>query len=140
MSEDRAPLSPRVAGTFSFESLPEEAPPRPSRSHVPTTDVSSGPHISTDPIPLVPPPRPPKNSSAAPPPIPQRRLSSSSPMVRRNGHHNQDNSQCNISDHDIAELMNQGYSFSEVMRALSIAKNNLQLALQILRNYVPTAT
>ncbi|XP_039248525.2 uncharacterized protein LOC120326326 isoform X1 [Styela clava] len=138
------PLSPRTASPssrFDFNTPPQDqAPPRPAKPH-PAMIRDSDQPFSSDVGSLVPPPRPPKSNPG--PPVPQRRLSSSSPSLRRHALGTPaaaDASQCNISDEDIAELMNLGYSFSDVMRALSVAKNNLQLALQILKNYVPTAT
>ena len=82
---------------------------------------------------LVPPPRPPKSSA---PPLPSR-----SPQSPRPSHASRSRTAPHTGptlDENIARLMDMGYSYDDVNRALSIAQNNCNVAAQILQNFVPT--
>ena len=133
-------------------------PPRSIGSHHPPTiqgpssptfaissDISVGPQIpprgdkSADPFSssssLPPPPRPPKSSPA--PQVPTRLRNSPIPSTGSNSVPSRGQPS---QDENIARLMEMGYSFEDVTRALSIAQNNSAVAVQILQNFVSTST
>ena len=125
--------SPRPSAiTRKLEQPPSPVPQLPPRS--------KGQDPGSD-CPALPPPRPPKSSTAPAPPIPSRvampQMSHQVPPVSTPPPPAPPSS--NI-DADIARLMELGYSFEDVNRALSIANNNSSIAAQILRNFVPTFT
>ncbi len=45
-----------------------------------------------------------------------------------------------VMDENIARLMAMGYSFNDVNRALVVAKNDINIAIQILSNFVRSVT
>ena len=50
----------------------------------------------------------------------------------------ENNSRCDsLTEHYVEELMGEGYDRAMVVRALSIALNNMEMARDILREFVP---
>lgn len=80
-----------------------------------------------------PPPRPPKSTPA--PPVPTR-VPSTLPL----SHQPPLPMESSNSDANIALLMELGYSYNDVTRALKIANNNPAVAVQILQSFVTTST
>ena len=105
-----------------------QLPPRTVKSPLPNP-ISAEPTSSS----AAPPPRPPKTNA---PPLPSR-----SPQPQRSSNAQRSRTTPSSSptlDENIARLMEMGYSFDDVNRALSIAQNNCNVAAQILQNFVPT--
>ncbi|XP_076801386.1 uncharacterized protein LOC143445888 isoform X2 [Clavelina lepadiformis] len=106
------------------------------------------PDPMSDPLSLVPPPRPPKTTNA--PPIPSRNAPTWQPTNSETNNAPNSSSLVQSStlesagslslDENIARLMERGYSFDDVNRALAIAQNNSAIAAQILQSFVPTFT
>ena len=130
-------------------------PPRPG----PVANVSSQPVPSLrskPPVPQLPPrgskqpetSRQSSQSDAAPPPRPPKSVAPPLPLRNPNNQHLPQTSQATFGlddnnsslDEKIARLMEMGYSFEHVNRALAISHNNLTLAVQILQSFVPTFT
>lgn len=117
---------------FNFPTVADEAPPRPAKP----AGINNHFHFDHAAVPSdpgLPPPRPPKNSGAT---LTRRSSTSSSPVTQRRAIPDESD----VNDTIIAKLMNLGYSHGDVMRALTVAKNDVMLAKQILENYVPAST
>ena len=121
---------PSVQGhpSTTTRSVGPQLPPRASKNSLPNP-------LNLEPV-SVPPPRPPKTTAA--PPLPSR-----SPQLQRPAESSRSRTAPHSApslDENIARLMEMGYSFDDVNRALGIAQNNCNVAAQILQNFVPTFT
>ena len=138
-STQHAPaIPPRPVGATG----PVSHQPTPSGSRSPLSSV--GPQLpprtiklaQNEPASGVPPPRPPKSIA---PPIPSRSGPAQRPCNVRHTRRPEPVSSSNL-DESIARLMEMGYSYEDVYRAMSVAQNNSSVAAQILQNFVPTFT
>ena len=136
MQPQQAPAIPPRTGVNPVTCAQTQSSPAVSRSTGPQLPprTSKNP-VSIDPLSSVPPPRPPKSSA---PPLPSR-----SPPAQRSTDPPRSMmypTQAPSLDENIARLMEMGYSFDDVNRALAISQNKLNVAAQILQNFVPTFT
>jgi len=137
---DGLPLVPPRQGISNPAFTLSEGAPSPGRSSMVNRSVplpmeaSVGPEVppretaSSD---SYAPPRPPKSTPA--PPIPTRATPQPVPAASSQA------AEPSL-DENIARLMELGYSYDDVNRALTIAQNNSSVAVQILQSFVPACT
>ena len=125
------PAAPQVPPRITSSSNPPTTSSTRQRGMGTSSATSPGPQVPPrtiksfpEPELAVPPPRPPKSAltQPQPPPIPSR-----------------DSSHL-LMDENIARLMDLGYSFQDVNRALVVANNDYSIAMQILSNFVRSVT
>ena len=111
--------SPSRSSIIHRTAPPEASPEVPPRETVSSSSLA--------------PPRPPKCTPA--PPIPTRATVASQSAPAAPSQSGEPS-----LDENIARLMELGYSYDDVNRALAIAQNNSSVAVQILQSFVPPCT